>query len=335
VKGDDMNLSTTYLGLKLAHPLMAGASPMVDDMGMVKRLEDAGASAIVMHSLFEEQITREEQGTIMDMELSANSSAEAISFFPKPDEFRLGPETYLEQIRRIKEAVSVPVIASLNGTTPAGWLRYGQLMAQAGADALELNVYYIPTDARESATDVEKRTLDIVRAVKSEVKIPVSVKLSPFFSALAHFAMELEAAGADGLVLFNRFFQPDINVEELTAEPSLQLSGPGDLLLRLRWLAVLHGRVKGSLAVTGGVHDGMGALKAVMAGADAVQMVSALLIHGPERLAQTRASLAEWLEEHEYESLGQARGSMSLLKCPNPQAFTRANYMRILNGWKP
>jgi dihydroorotate dehydrogenase (fumarate) len=330
-----MNLSTTYLGLELAHPLMAGASPMVDDMGMVKRLEDAGASAIVMHSLFEEQITREEQGTIMDMQLSANTSAEAISFFPQPDEFRLGPEKYLEQIRRIKDAVSVPVIASLNGTTPAGWLHYGKLMQDAGADALELNVYYIPTDAKESASEVEKRTLDIVRAVKAEVKIPVSVKLSPFFSALAHFAVELEGAGADGLVLFNRFFQPDINVEELVAEPSLQLSGPADLLLRLRWLAVLHGHVKGSLAVTGGVHDGIGALKAVMAGADAVQMVSALLIHGPDRLAQSRATLAEWLEEHEYESLAQARGSMSLVKSPNPQAFTRANYMRILNGWKP
>ena len=330
-----MNLSTTYLGLKLAHPLMAGASPMVDDMGMVKRLEDAGASAIVMHSLFEEQITREEQGTIMDMQLSSNASAEAISYFPSPDDFRLGPEQYLEQLQRIKQAVAVPVIASLNGTTPAGWLRYGKLMQEAGADALELNVYYIPTDAKESSSDVEKRTLDIVRAVKAEVKIPVAVKLSPFFSSLAHFAVELEAAGADGLVLFNRFFQPDINVEELLAEPSLQLSSPSDLLLRLRWLAVLHGHVKGSLAVTGGVHDGIGALKAVMAGADAVQMVSALLIHGPERLAQTRADLTEWLEEHDYESLAQARGSMSLVKCPNPQAFTRANYMRILNGWKP
>lgn len=329
-----MNLSTTYLGLKLAHPLMVGASPMVDDMGMVKRLEDAGASAIVMHSLFEEQITREEQGTIMDMELSSNTSAEAISFFPQPDEFRLGPEQYLEQLHRIKAAVSVPVIASLNGTTPAGWLRYGKLMQQAGADALELNVYYLATDPSESAAAVEKRTLDAVRAVKSQVTIPVAVKLSPFFSSLANFAAALEAAGADGLVLFNRFFQPDINVEELTAEPSLQLSGPSDLLLRLRWLAVLHSQVKGSLAVTGGVHDGIGALKAVMAGADAVQMVSALLIHGPERLAQTRASLAEWLEEHEYESLAQARGSMGLQKCPNAQAFTRANYMRILNGWK-
>lgn len=329
-----MDLQTTYLGLRLAHPLMAGASPLVDDMGMVKRLEDAGASAIVMHSLFEEQITREEQGTIMDLQLSSNSSAEALSYFPAPDEFRLGPEKYLEQIRRVKAAVSVPVLASLNGTTAAGWLHYGKLMEEAGADALELNVYYLATDPSESAAQVEKRTLDTVRTVKAEVKIPVAVKLSPFFSSLAHFATELEAAGADGLVLFNRFFQPDINVEELLAEPSLQLSGPSDLLLRLRWLAVLHGHLKGSLAVTGGIHDGIGALKAVMAGADAVQMVSALLIHGPERLAQARVDLAEWLEEHDYESLAQARGSMSLQKCPNPQAFTRANYMRILNGWK-
>ena len=215
-----MNLSTTYLGLKLAHPLMAGASPMVDDMGMVKRLEDAGASAIVMHSLFEEQITREEQGTIMDMQLSANASAEALSYFPQPDDFRLGPEKYLEQIRRIKDAVSVPVIASLNGTTPAGWLHYGRLMQDAGADALELNVYYIPTDTQESASDVEKRTLDIVRAVKAEVKIPVSVKLSPFFSALAHFAVELEAAGADGLVGLDEHVsaRPELAPSESAAE---------------------------------------------------------------------------------------------------------------------
>jgi dihydroorotate dehydrogenase (fumarate) len=313
---------------------MAGASPLVDDMDMVKRLEDAGASAIVMHSLFEEQITREEQNTIMAMEVSANTNAEALSFFPNADEYRLGPDSYLEQIRRIKAAVSVPVMASLNGTTPAGWLHYGKLMEEAGADALELNVYYLATDPKETAADVEKRTVEMVRKVKAQVKIPVAVKLSPFFSSLTNLAAELETAGADGLVLFNRFFQPDINVEELVAESTLQLSSPQDLLLRLRWLAVLHGHVKGSLAVTGGVHDTMGALKAVMAGADAVQMVSALLIHGPERLAQTRAGLAEWLEDHDYESLAQAKGSMSLLKCPNPQAFTRANYMRILNGWK-
>ncbi len=330
-----MDLSTTYLGLELAHPLMAGASPLVDDLDTVKRLEDAGAAALVMHSLFEEQITREEQGTILDMELHAQSHAEALSYFPSVDEYRLGPVQYLEQIRRIKAAVDIPVIASLNGTTPAGWLHHGRLMEQAGADALELNVYYLPTDPAESSAAVEKRTLDIVRAVKAEVKIPVAVKLSPFFSALPHFAAELEAAGADGLVLFNRFYQPDIDPEALEALPSLQLSGSADLLLRLRWLAILHGHLKGSLAVTGGVHTGLDALKAVMAGASGVQMVSALLLHGPERLAQVRAELTEWLEEHEYDSLRQALGSMSLRKCPSPQAFTRANYMRILQGWRP
>ena len=226
-------------------------------------------------------------------------------------------------------------MASLNGTTPAGWLHYGKLMEEAGADALELNVYYLPTDPAETSAAVEKRTLDMVRAVKAEVKIPVAVKLSPFFSSLAHFAVELEAAGADGLVLFNRFFQPDIDVEALEAVPSLQLSGSSDLLLRLRWLAILQGHLKGSLAVTGGVHTGQDALKAVMAGASAVQMVSALLLHGPERLSQVKADMAEWLEEHEYDSLQQSLGSMGLQKCPNPQAFTRANYMRILQGWKP
>ena len=330
-----MDLSTTYLGLKLAHPLMAGASPLVDDLDTVKRLEDAGASALVMHSLFEEQITREQAGTIMDMELHADSHAEALSYFPGVDEFRLGPDQYLEQIGRIKAAVGIPVIASLNGITPAGWLRYGKLMEQAGADALELNVYYLATDPAESAAAAEKRTLDIVRNVKAEVKLPVAVKLSPFFSSLAHFAGELEAAGADGLVLFNRFYQPDIDPEALEALPSLQLSSSQDLLLRLRWLAILHGHLRGSLAVSGGVHTGLDALKAVMAGASGVQMVSALLLHGPERLAQVRADLADWLEEHEYESLQQALGSMSLQKCPNPQAFTRANYMRILQGWRP
>jgi len=266
---------------------------------------------------------------------SSASGAEAPSQFPELVQAVSGPDGYLKHIQKCKEAVKIPVIASINGSTKGGWTEYAKKMQQAGADALELNVYYVAAGVAETSDAVEQRTLDIVKVVKAAVTIPVAVKLSPFFSALAHFAMELEAAGADGLVLFNRFFQPDINVEELIAEPSLQLSSPSDLLLRLRWLAVLHGHVKGSLAVTGGVHDGIGALKAVMAGADAVQMVSALLIHGPERLAQSRAGLTEWLDEHEYESLAQAKGSMSLQKSSNPQAFTRANYMRILNGWKP
>lgn len=329
-----MNLNTTYLGFNLPHPLIAGASPMVDDLDTVKRLEDAGVAAIVMHSLFEEQITREQEGTILDLELHNANSAEALSYFPAPSEFRLGPENYLDQVRRIKEAVSVPVIASLNGTRESGWLKYAKLLEQAGADALELNVYYMPTSPQETATQVEARTLGILRSVKSAVKIPVAVKLSTFQSALPHFAQELVDAGAEGLVLFNRFLQPDIDLEHLTAEATLRLSSPVELLVRLRWLAILYGQVKVPMAVSGGVHSAMDAMKAVAAGASAVQMVSALLMKGPEHLNAVREEMIHWMTEHEYESLQQMLGSMSLNKCPNPLAFTRANYMRMLQGWK-
>ncbi len=329
-----MNLNTTYLGFNLPHPLIAGASPMVDDLDTVKRLEDAGVAAIVMHSLFEEQITREQEGTILDLELHNANSAEALSYFPAPSEFRLGPENYLDQVRRIKEAVSVPVIASLNGTRESGWLKYAKLLEQAGADALELNVYYMPTSPQETAAQVEARTLGILRSVKSAVKIPVAVKLSTFQSALPHFAQELVDAGAEGLVLFNRFLQPDIDLEHLTAEATLRLSSPVELLVRLRWLAILYGQVKVPMAVSGGVHSAMDAMKAVAAGASAVQMVSALLMKGPEHLNAVREEMIHWMTEHEYESLQQMLGSMSLNKCPNPLAFTRANYMRMLQGWK-
>lgn len=329
-----MNLNTTYLGFNLPHPLVAGASPMVDDLDTVKRLEDAGVAAIVMHSLFEEQITREQEGTILDMELHNANSAEALSYFPAPDEFRLGPENYLDQLRRIKEAVSVPVIASLNGTSDSGWLKYAKLLEQAGADALELNVYYMATTPAETSAQVEARTLGILRNVRSAVQVPVAVKLSTFQSALPHFAQELVDAGADGLVLFNRFLQPDIDLEHLAAEATLRLSSPIELLVRLRWLAILYGQVKVPMAVSGGVHSAMDAMKAVAAGASAVQMVSALLLHGPEHLNSVREEMIHWMEEHEYESLQQMLGSMSLKKCPNPLAFTRANYMRMLQGWK-
>jgi dihydroorotate dehydrogenase (fumarate) len=330
-----MDLSTKYLGLTLPHPLMAGASPMVDEMDTVKRLEDAGCAAIVMHSLFEEQITREQLGTEMDMELHAEAFAEALSYFPQPKEYRLGPEQYLEQIRRIKAAVKVPVIGSLNGTSPAGWLSYAKLIEQAGADALELNVYYLATQAWETSETVERRTLEGLKVVKQAVKIPVSVKLSPFYSSLANLAKQLDDAGADGLVLFNRFYQPDIDVEELEVVPSLQLSDSSELLLRLRWLAILSGHFKGSLACSGGVHSHLDAIKAVMAGADAVQLVSVLLKRGPEYLKTLREGMEKWLEEHEYGSLQQAHASMSHQNSPNPQALERANYMRILQGWKP
>lgn len=329
-----MNLKTSYLGLELSSPLMAGASPLVDDMDAAKRLEDAGAGALVMHSLFEEQITREQFGTIQDMELHSESFAEALSYFPKVEDYRLGPDAYLEQIRKLKETVKVPVIASLNGTTPMGWLDHAKLIEQAGADALELNVYYLATNPLETSDAVERRTLDIVHTVKRSVKIPVAVKLSPFFSSLAHFTKVLEGTGVDGLVLFNRFYQPDIDIEALEPTSTLQLSTSADLLLRLRWLAILHGHLKMPMAVSGGVHTSEDAIKAIMTGASAVQMVSALLQRGPAYLKTVREGMSTWMDEHEYESVAQMRGSMSLLKSPNPAAFERANYMRILSGWR-
>ena len=330
-----MDLRTTYLGLHLAHPLMPGASPMVDDIDMVRRLEDAGAPAIVMHSLFEEQITREQLGTIQALEAHVDSSAEALSYLPRPEEFALGPDQYLMQILRIKQAVSVPVIASLNGTTAAKWLEYARLIQEAGADALELNVYYLATDPAETGESVESRTLDIVKTVREAISIPLAVKLSPFFSSLAHLACRLDEMGADGLLLFNRFYQPEIDVETLEVVPSLHLSEPNELLLRLRWLAILSGRVRCSLGVTGGVHSPTDAVKAVMAGADAVQVVSALMRHGPERLRALREGLEAWMEDHAYESLRQMKGSMNLLRCPDPGAFERANYMRVLQSARP
>ena len=328
-----MDLSTTYLGFKLQNPLMPGASPLVDELDTVKKLEDAGASAIVMHSLFEEQISREQLAHLHDVEMHEESFAEALSYFPRPDEYTLGPERYLEHLRKVKAAVHVPVIASLNGTSPAGWLQYATLMEQAGADALELNIYYLATGARETSAQVEKRTLDAVKVVKESVKIPVAVKLSPYFSSLANFAHQLDELGANGLVLFNRFYQPDIDIEELEVVPRLNLSDSSELLLRLRWLAIISGHVKASLAASGGVHTAPDAIKAVMAGAHAVQIVSELLDKGPRRLKVLREEMGAWLERHEYDSLAQALGSMSHERTPNPQALERANYMKILQSW--
>ncbi|MBL0312667.1 MAG: dihydroorotate dehydrogenase-like protein [Holophagaceae bacterium] len=330
-----MDLSTTYLGLTLPHPLMAGASPLVDDLDAVRQLEDAGTSAIVMHSLFEEQIEREYAGTIRDLELHANTNPEGLSYLPAPHEFALGPHAYLEQIRRIKEAVAVPVIASLNGTTATGWLDGARLMEQAGADALELNVYEVVTDPLQTAETVEQRIADMVRAVKARVKIPVAVKLSPFSSSLPNFAHKLQVAGADGLVLFNRILMPDFDLEQLELVPKLMLSNPSELPLRLNALAILHGAFKGSLACSGGIHDSISVLKAVFAGASSVQVVSALLQHGPSYLQTLREGMEEWLEQHEYENLRQGLGSMDLVNVPNPHAFYRASYMRVLQGWRP
>lgn len=328
-----MDLTTEYLGLRLKNPLMPGASPLVDDLGAVRRLEDAGAAAIVMHSLFEEQITLEARVELAHVDAHEHSFAEAATYLPSADDFALGPDRYLDQISRIKSAVGVPVIASLNGVTPGGWTDYARLMQDAGADALELNVYFLPTNPMQSCAEVEARVLEVVSMVVSAVRIPVAVKLSPFFSALPHFAQQLRGAGAAGLVLFNRFYQPDLDPEALEVKPTLKLSDPYELRLRLRWLAILSATVPGDLSASGGVHTGLDAVKAVMAGATTVQLVSVLLRQGPGHLSELLGFFRRWLEEHEYESLAQLRGSLNLASCPDPSAFERANYLKILQSW--
>lgn len=328
-----MNLQTQYLGLTLKNPLMPGASPMVDNLDTVRRLEDAGASAIVMHSLFEEQVLADQGDFISNVQRHKESFSEAQSFIPAPDEFGLSPDLYLLQIARIKEVVDIPVIASLNGITLGGWINHAQWIERAGADAIELNFYYIPTDPEETGASVLERAKDVLKAVKARVGIPVALKLSPFFSALPHSARELVDAGADGLVLFNRFYQPDIDIESLDVVPTLQLSDSSELNLRLRWLAILTPNIRTSYALTGGVHTAEDVIKSLMVGAHTVQMVSALLTRGAGWLGKVLSDMTQWLDEHEYDSLDQLRGSMSLRNCPNPAAFERGNYLRILQGW--
>ncbi len=329
-----MNLSTRYLGLDLPHPLVSGASPLADDLDSVRRLEDAGASAIVLRSLFEEQITREQVSAFLHTEAHGESFAEAMSYFPSPQSFVFGPEEYLEHLGRVKAAVKVPVIASLNGTTPGGWLDYPPLIESTGADALELNLYRLAFDPALSGQEVERETVEVVREVRRAVRIPLAVKLSPFYSSLAHLARQIDQAGADGLVLFNRFYQPDIDPEALELNRSLHLSDSRELPLRLRWLGVLSGQLRASLAVSGGVHSGRDAIKAVMAGAHAVQVVSALLKNGPEYLKVLRQDMTDWMREFEWESLEAMRGNMSLGRCPDPAVYERANYMLMLQGWR-
>jgi dihydroorotate dehydrogenase (fumarate) len=329
-----VDLSTQYLGITLPHPLIAGASPLSDDLDGVRRLEDAGAAAIVFRSLFEEQIALEQWSDVTHLDAHGESSAEAASYFPTPHDFALGPYQYLELLRRAKAAVHVPVIGSLNGTTAGGWLSYARQIAEAGADALELNLYRVATDPALSSARIEQQVVETVQAVKQEVSIPVAVKLSPFFTALAHVARQLDEVGADGLVLFNRFYQPDIDPESLTAERTLHLSDSSELLLRLHWMAILSGRVRASLAVSGGVHTALDVIKATMAGAHATQMVSALLRHGPQHLRTVRRDVETWLEQHEWEGLGEMRGNMNLFRVPDPAAYERANYMLMLQSWR-
>jgi dihydroorotate dehydrogenase (fumarate) len=331
---NDVDLSTDYLGVKLPHPIVAGAGPLADDLDGVKRLEDAGAAAIVLRSLFEEQITREQISEVVHLDSHGESFAEAASYFPSPHAFALGPFQYLEQLRRAKDAVRIPVMASLNGATPGGWIDYARQMQQAGANALELNLYRIATDPETTCADIERQAIETVHAVKQAVTIPVAVKLSPFYTAFAHLGRELDRAGADGLVLFNRFYQPDIDAEDLTATRTLQLSDSSELRLRLHWLAILSGRVRASLAATGGVHTAIDVIKATMAGAHVTQMVSALLLHGPQHVQTVLNDLVEWMTEREWDSLAEMRGNLSLLKVPDPDAYERANYMLMLQSWR-
>jgi dihydroorotate dehydrogenase (fumarate) len=328
-----VDLSTRYLGLELAHPLIAGAGPLSSALGSIRALEDAGAAAIVLRSLFEEQITGQQLGAARLLYGRAES-AEAQTWFPDTDVFALGPEEYLELVAAARAALKVPVIASLNGTTPGGWVRYAHAMEQAGAAALELNLYDVPTDAAADASAVEARLLGLVREVRAAIKIPLAVKLSPFFSSLPAFVRALEHAGADGVVLFNRFYQPDIDLEALELQRTLRLSDPSELPLRLRWLAVLSPWTRLTLGASGGVHGGRDALKLSMAGAHGVQLVSTLLQHGPKRLRLVLDEMRTWLDEHEYDSLATLRGSMNLARCPDPAHYERGNYMALLNSWQ-
>ena len=326
-----MELSATYLGIGLPHPLVVGSGPLSDEVDSVKQLEDAGAAAIVLRSLYEEEIKGEQIAAFLHSESHGDSSAEAGSYFPDP-EAALGPEEYLEHLQRVKAAVAIPVIASLNGTTPGGWLSYGRLLEQAGADALELNIYHAASDPTVSAAEVERHAVDIVREVKREVRIPVAVKLSPLLTAFAHFAKQLDAAGVDGLVLFTRFHNVDIDVHELEIIRTMTLSNSSDLQLRLRGTAALSGRVKASLAITGGVHTALDVIKATMVGAHVTQMVSALLRHGPSHLRTIRRDLQTWLQENEWNSLEEMRGNMSLAKVPDPAAYERDNFRTMLRS---
>ncbi len=324
-----MDLSTRYLGFTLPHPFMPGASPLVDDLDMVRRLEDAGAAAIVLHSLFQEQFddgAPERKGRPTSFLNPAPAD--------EPVEFALDPDAYLEQVRKIRAAVSVPVIASLNGTMDEAWLESARKIEQAGAHALELNIYYLAADPLESSAEVDRRILHIARRVRSMVTIPIAVKLSVFISGVTSVAHDLDLIGVDGLILFNRFYQPDIDISQLEVVPTLKLSDSSELLIRLRWLAILSPEVRASLAVSGGVHTVEDAVKALMAGADAVQVVSALLRHGPEHLTLLRNGLAQWLEEQGYDSLREIQGIMNLKRCPTAARYERANYTRVLQSFR-
>lgn len=328
-----VNLSTTYLGFKLKNPLVVSACPLTAQVDQLRRLEDAGAAAAVLPSLFEEQIDHDTEELIKVQEFGTDSFAEALTYFPEQQDYTAGPEEYLEAITHAKKAVAIPIIASLNGTSKGGWIRYAKSIQDAGADALELNIYFVAADTEQTGQDVESRYIDLVTAVRRSISIPLSVKIGPYFSSLANMGVRLSQAGADGLVLFNRFFQPDIDLNTLEAHPQLHLSSPSELLLPLRWIAILHGRVDASLAASGGIHSADALTKALLAGAD-VGMVASVLYHkGIAEATRILDGLSEWMEDNDYNSVEQLKGSMSCENCPDPSAFQRGNYMRTLNSY--
>lgn len=330
-----MNLETSYMGLTLKHPIVASASPLSESMDGMRRLADAGASAIVMFSLFEEQLRHEAEAIDHLVDVGSESFGEALSYFPQlHEEFHVGPDRYLELLNQASSELDIPVIASLNGMTTEGWIDHARLMEEAGADGIELNLYFIAANASLPGHAVEKRYLDVLRAVKYAVQIPVALKLSAFFSSFAHIARLFAEEGADALVLFNRFYQPDFDLEALEVSPGLKLSSPEELLLRLRWAAILYGRIQTSLAITGGVHSGIDVVKCMMAGADVAMTTSALLKHGVEKIGTMQTELKEWMEQKEYESVEQMKGSMSQQNVDDPSALERANYIRVLENYK-
>jgi dihydroorotate dehydrogenase (fumarate) len=329
-----MDLSTTYLGLKLKNPLVASASPMSKKVGRVRYMEEMGIAAVVMYSLFEEQIIHESLELDHFLTRGTNSSPEALSYLPDTGTYSMTPEKYLEMLSDLKKAVTIPVIGSLNGVSKGGWIKYARLMQDAGADALELNLYYIPADPALSASDIESAQVELVAGIKAGLTIPLAVKLSPYYTSLPHFASRLVQAGANGLVLFNRFYQPDFDLETLEVIPNLDLSTSADLRLPLRWISILHGQIKADLALTGGIHTAQDVIKAMMAGANVAMMASSLLHNGEPTIPAMLNELGWWMQRHEYESIQQMQGSMSRQSVAEPAAFERANYMRVLNSWR-
>lgn len=329
-----IDLSTTYMGMKLKHPIVPSASPLSETIDGIRRLEDAGAAAIVMYSLFEEQIDRESHQLDHYLTHGTEGYAEAVDYFPDLQHYHVGPDSYLALIRRAKESVEVPIIGSLNGVSSGGWIEYARHIQAAGADALELNLYYIPTDPYMSSLDVEEMYLQVLRDVRAAVTIPLALKLSPFFTSMTNMAHRFAMAGANALVMFNRFYQPDFELESLEVVPNLILSNSHELRLPLRWVAMLYGRVPVDFAITTGVHSHLDVLKGLMAGANVTMMASELLKNGVKRIHQIQHELVEWMEAHDYEAVEQLQGSMSQKNVAEPAAFERANYMKVLGSWK-